>query len=361
MGTQPDFNRTDPWTLAQKFIDNQNKEYSNLQYMTHQLNMKAGANERDTAEESMKPQRRYNETRALGQAGIDNTKEAEAAGIDTAGGSRYRKTKTGPNDPEIFNEFMEGVKEKGLTNPYGLAVVAGTGQVESGFSKGNLHRKWSDPSEKGVAGTSGLLMSWRDDRLRKALEYGKQNGEDMPSARTQGRFLADENPQMIQELQNAGSLAEAQKIINRNWKFAGWDTGGGSSKARLDASAAYLKQFGANPMTAKERSTSGTQLAQQATSAASTPLVDENGKEYFEIQMDADGYKKVANGIPNGRGLIVPDTTKPLGPKGQMTVRQYTGKSSTPAAVPASITPPPKAQTAEVPKARGYDGTEDEL
>ena len=145
----------------------------------------------------------------------------------------------------------------------------------------------------------------------------------MPSARTQGAFLVDENPEMAKQLQNAGSLAEAQKIINSNWKFAGWDTGGGSSKARFDASANFLKQFGANPMTAKERSVASTGMNAPA---QNTPLYDETGREYFELNMDADGFKKIQAGMPGARQNIVVDQTKPIGPRGQVVVRQYTGK-----------------------------------
>ena len=359
MATTPNLNPTDPWTLAQKFLDNQNAEFRQQASFDQRDKELKAAREQKDKDEAFRPIRRYNETRSVGQANIENAKDAEAAGLGT-GGSRYRSGKVGPNDPEIFNEFMEGVKEKGLTNPYGLAAVAGTGQIESGFSKGNLHRKWSDPSESGQAGTSGLLMSWRGDRLAKAIQYGRQNGEEMPSARTQGRFLADENPQMVQELQNAGSLAEAQKIINKNWRFAGWDTGGGSSKARLDASSAYLKQFGANPMTAKDRNAAGAQLAQ--TTPQDNKKIDVDGREYFEVQMDADGFRKVQAGMPGAREKLVVDPTKPVGPRGQVVVKQYTGVK---APVAPTTTPniPVPAATAQAPtvKPMGYDGSEDEL
>jgi len=359
MATMPNLNPTDPWSLAQKFLDNQNKEIANKDYMTHQMEMKTGANIRETAEKDANPTRRYRERSAINQANLEGAQAADEAGL---GGGSGKPGKYGPNDPEIFQEFMDGVKEKGLTNPYGLAVVAGTGQVESGFSRNNLHRKWSDPSVSGQPGTSGLLMSWRDDRLKKALEYGKANGEDMPSPRTQGRFLADENPQMIQELQNAGSLLEAQKIINKNWRFAGWDTGGGSTRARLDASSAYLKQFGANPMTAKDRNAAGAQIA--SAPPENNKKIDVDGREYFEVQMDADGFRKLQAGMPGAREKLVVDPTKPVGPRGQVVVKQYTGNKTTPTtpAAPANpLTPTPTAATPPAVKPLGYDGSEDDL
>lgn len=365
-GTLPNFNKTDPWSIAQQFLSDQNKEIANREYMTHQMNMKTGANVRETAEKDTAPSRRYQVDRAAGKAGLENLQDAEAAGLVKDGsGSRYRGGKMPAGaDPEIFNEFMEGVKEKGLTNPYGLAVVAGTGQIESGWSKNNLHRQWDD-----LGKPSGLLMSWRAERLNAAREYAKKNGEQQPSARTQGRFLADENPQMIEELNNAGSLAEAQKIINKNWRFKGWETGEGSSKARLDASAAYLKQFGANPLTAKERNVQSASLATD-NAPATTPKYDPDGKEYFEIQMTGDGYKKAAAGLPNARGTLVPDLSRPVGPKGEVFVRQYTGKVDPKAAQPV-VTPAStgivSAQTtpAAAPKplagASGFTGEEDEF
>lgn len=357
-GTLPNFNKTDPWSIAGEFIKDQNREIANQDYRTHQLNILTGKNMRDTAESDQKPLRRYREQSAVNQANLENAEEAERLGL--GGGSRYRSGSKA-YDPEVFNEFMEGVKEKGITNPYALAVIAGTGQVESGFSKGNMHRTWSDPSQSGKAGTSGLIMSWRADRLKNALNYGRERGENMPSARTQGNFLVDENPEMAKALQNAGSLAEAQKIINNNWKFAGYDTGGGSSKARFDASANFLKQFGANPMTAKERTIASNDLNKPTGGPA--PLYDDAGREYFELNMDADGFKKIQSGMPGARQKIVIDESKPIGPRGQVVVRQYTGKEDK-SKIPQSIMQPqpsivPAPKTAEVKKPMGYDGSED--
>lgn len=365
-GTLPNFNKTDPWSIAADFINNQNKEIAGKDYLTHQMEMKIQEQSNDRATKNAAPARRYMERTAVNQADLESAKNAEEAGL--GGNGRYRGGAKS-YDPEVFNEFMEGVKEKGITNPYALAVIAGTGQVESGFSKGNMHRTWTDNAESGAPGTSGLIMSWRDgqgsNRLTNAMNYGKQRGENLPSAHTQGNFLVDENPAMAKALQNAGSLAEAQKIINSNWKFAGWDTGGGSSKARFDASANFLKQFGANPMTAKERSVASNDLTKPATGP--TPTYDENGREYFELNMDADGFKKIQAGMPGARQNIVIDQTKPIGPRGQVVVRQYTGKEDKtkipqPVMTPQpSIIPAPKqnTETAIVKKPMGYDGSED--
>ena len=155
-GTLPNFNKTDPWSIAADIMNNQNKEIVNTDYRTHQLNLATGKNMRDTAESDQKPLRRYREQSAVNQANLEMAEEAEAKGLGQGG--RYRGNNKA-YDPQVFEEFMEGVKEKGITNPYALAVIAGTGQVESGFSKGNMHRTWTDNAESGAPGTSGLIMS----------------------------------------------------------------------------------------------------------------------------------------------------------------------------------------------------------
>lgn len=361
MGVMPNAINVDPWTLAQKFLDQQAKDNSNLDYMAHQMDMKSGANIRETAEKDQVPNRRYMTKRAEGQADIENTEDAMKAGVvDTNG--RYRKSKSQAGDPQFFEEFMDTLKANGVTNPLALAAIAGTGQQESGWSR--VYDEWNDPSASGKPGRSGLSMSWREDRLRAAREYARSVGDDpnKPSAKTQAEFFIKENgagnnPGLIEKLQNAKDLGSAMKEINKAWGF-----GDNSHGARYNNAANYLKQFGNAPLTAKERATGIAQASAPSTSVSNTPLVDESGKEYFELQMDADGYKKVANGIPNGRALIVPDTSKPLGPKGQMTVRQYTGKTRTPTmptSTPNIATEQPKKE--QIAKARGYDGSEEEL
>ena len=169
-GTLPNFNKTDPWSIAGEFLKDQNREIANKDYMTHQMNMKIEDQRRKDYETEKRPGQRYREQSAVNQANLENAEEAERLGLGS--GSRYRSGNKA-YDPQVFEEFMEGVKEKGITNPYALAVIAGTGQVESGFSKGNMHRTWTDNAESGAPGTSGLIMSWRDgqgsNRLTNAM------------------------------------------------------------------------------------------------------------------------------------------------------------------------------------------------
>ena len=367
MATMPNLNPTDPWTLAQKFLDNQNKEIANQEYMTHQMNMKTGANIRETAEKDLNPSRRYHERSAVNQANLEGAQDAESAGLgDGSGKSRYRGAAAQAGDPKFFEEFMDTLKENGVTNPIALAAIAGTGQQESGWGK-RVYDEWDDPSASGKAGRSGLSMSWREDRLRAARAYAKSVGDDpmRPSARTQAEFFIKENgagnnPGLVEKLQNSKDLSTAMKEINKAWGF-----GDNSHGVRFNNAANYLKTFGNAPMTAKERS-AGVNMA--AAPVENTKKADPDGREYFEVQMDADGYRKLQAGMPDARNRLVVDPTKPVGPKGQVVVKQYTGTKvapttpviAAPTAVPVSSQPTTTAQATPV-KTRGYNGDEDEL
>ena len=57
-GTLPNFNKTDPWSIAADIMKSQNQEIANQDYRTHQMNMATGKNMRDTAESDQKPLRR---------------------------------------------------------------------------------------------------------------------------------------------------------------------------------------------------------------------------------------------------------------------------------------------------------------
>ena len=359
MGTTPNLNPTDPWTLAQKFLDNQNKEIANKEYMTHQLNMKTGANIREVAEKDQLPTRRYQERSAVNQADLEGAEAIEAAGLGKEGKSRYRGGAAAQaGDPKFFEEFMDTLKANGITNPLALAAIAGTGQQESGWSPSKIYGEWDDPSASGKPGRSGLALSWREDRLRAAREYAKSVGDDpmRPSAKTQAEFFirengAGNNPGLVEKLQNAKDLPTAMKEINKGWGF-----GDNSHGVRFNNAANYLKTFGNAPLTAKERST-GVNMA--AAPVENAKKVDPDGREYFEVQMDADGFRKLQAGMPNARTNLVVDPTKPVGPRGQVVVKQYTGNKVTPS-VPVAPAPITTAQAPAV-KTRGYNGDEDEL
>ncbi|UTY50421.1 phage tail tip lysozyme [Sinorhizobium fredii] len=144
---------------------------------------------------------------------------------------------------DIYSGFMDTV-DNSITNPFGLAAVAATGKAESRFSPGNVNRTWSDPSESGQAGTAGGIMSWRGPRLANLQAYAAEKGEQgNGSPQTQAEFLLQEDPNLITALNNAKSVEEAQQIINRAWKFAGWNQPGGEAAERLGYANAFLPNF----------------------------------------------------------------------------------------------------------------------
>lgn len=137
---------------------------------------------------------------------------------------------------DVYSGFMDTVKTK-ITNPFGLAAVAATGKAESGFSPGNVNRTWSDPSESGKPGTAGGIMSWRGPRYDALAATGDLSPEG------QAKFFLQENPQLIEGLNNAKSVEEAQQLMNRAWAFAGYDRPGGEAANRLGYANSFLPQF----------------------------------------------------------------------------------------------------------------------
>lgn len=126
-----------------------------------------------------------------------------------------------------------------VTNPYALAAVASTGKAESGWSAKNANSTWSDPSESGKPGTAGGVMSWRGPRYDALAATGDLSPEG------QAKFFLQENPDLIQKLNNASSVEEAQQLMNNAWAFAGHDRPGGESSRRLAmAQNYYANEFG---------------------------------------------------------------------------------------------------------------------
>ena len=134
---------------------------------------------------------------------------------------------------DTYAPFMNAVRAGGLTNPYGLAAVASTGRADSGWSADNANRTWSDPSESGQPGTAGGIMSWRGPRYQALAATGDLSPEG------QARFFLQEDPNLIQALNNAGSVEEAQQLMNRAWAFAGHDRPGGEAARRMAMAQNY--------------------------------------------------------------------------------------------------------------------------
>ena len=138
---------------------------------------------------------------------------------------------------EVYSQFIGAAREGGLTNPYGLAALAATGKAESGFSPGNVNRTWSDPSQSGQPGTAGGILSWRGPRYQALAATG-----DLSPA-GQARFFLQEDPGLVQALNSAKSVEEAQGLINNAWKFAGYDRADGETARRLGLARSFLPTF----------------------------------------------------------------------------------------------------------------------
>jgi murein DD-endopeptidase MepM/ murein hydrolase activator NlpD len=143
---------------------------------------------------------------------------------------------------DVYNDFM-GVVRSEVQNPYALAAIAATGQHESSFSANRAFGTWADRSESGQQGTSGGIMSWREDRYRRMLEF---TGGDL-SPEQQARFFLAENPQLIAQLNAAQSVEDAARLMANAWRFAGYNRPGGEAQARLETARSYLQRFASEP------------------------------------------------------------------------------------------------------------------
>lgn len=161
-----------------------------------------------------------------------------AAAMNALGPSSAQAATIDPAD--IRGRFISTLQQGGLTNPNGLGAVAAYAQHESRYSPSNITGSWSDPSESGQAGTSGGILSWRDDRLDKMRAF-TQGASDPVVA--QAKFLLQENPQLTQALQNAQSPEEGHRLMADAWKFAGYNRSGGENAARLATTQAYANSF----------------------------------------------------------------------------------------------------------------------
>ncbi|ANL02703.1 hypothetical protein [Rhizobium phage RHEph18] len=146
---------------------------------------------------------------------------------------------------EVYTPFIDTVKtgfdpgtgqKLAVTNPYGLAAVAATGQAESGFSPKNAGRVWNDG-----ANNAGGIMSWNGPRLANLQRFaGGTNG----TPQQQAQFFLQENPDLVAKLNNAKSVEEAQQLMNNAWAFKGYNQPGNPNAAhRLSLANSFLPKF----------------------------------------------------------------------------------------------------------------------
>ena len=157
-----------------------------------------------------------------------------------------------PND--IQTQFLDTVKggydtgngqKLAVTNPFGLAAIAATGKAESGWSPQNAGGTWADGKNP-----AGGIMSWNGPRLENLQKFaGGTNG----TPQQQAQFFLQENPGLIQKLNNAGSVEEAQNLMNNAWAFKGYNQPGNPNAAhRLALANGYLPQFQGSPQAAAQ-------------------------------------------------------------------------------------------------------------
>ncbi|MCZ7488544.1 phage tail tip lysozyme [Rhizobium rhizogenes] len=230
----------------------------------------------------------------------------DAAGEVSASSPKVAASGSG----NVYDDFIGGVKSAGLTNPYGLAAVAATGQAESGWSPQNANRSWSDPSQSGQAGTAGGVMSWRNERLNNLYNFARQRGEEPGniSPSTQAAFFVQEDPSLIQALNGAKSADEAQRLMNNAWKFAGYDKPGGETARRMGLASSYLPRFQGGETEVASLDPSAGMSASQAIDEAAAP----------------SGYVDPMVSAPNSRGAVAnalmsaPPQSAQASPPGEM-------------------------------------------
>lgn len=237
MSRMPNAINMDPWQINQQGLQDQQRRNVRQEQRNDQL-----------VDQITEPMRRYSNTMAESQAQLDSSNMFREQGFDVSSGRpstrrsqpRFQSPQVG--DQDFFDTFMSTVQGNGVTNPYALAAIAATGQAESGWSR--VHDEWDDPSESGQQGRSGLSMSWRAERLQAAREFARSVGDNpnAPSAQTQAAFFLNEDPELIQRLNNAGSQQEAINLMRDAWRYA--DPQGGQTRARLEMANHFLPKFG---------------------------------------------------------------------------------------------------------------------
>lgn len=191
----------------------------------------------------------------------------------------------------LASRFMGTVQSGGLTNPYGLAAVYSTGKHESGWAPKNVWGEWGDPSESGKPGRAGGALSWRAERLDNLRSFATARGDDprRPTVETQAEFFLNEDPSLIDALQNADSDVEAQRIMNNAWRFAGYDKPGGEAARRLRTTQETLGEI-------------------LGGEAGARPMVGSGGQDQMEDSMATGGQQ--ANG-GGGGSFLFPPVKKP--------------------------------------------------
>lgn len=214
-------------------------------------------------------------------------------------------------DNGIFDSFMGAVK-KHVTNPAGLAAVAGTGMRESGFSTGNAFRSWDD-----VGKPAGGILSWRAERLQALKRFAGTDDLTKISPEMQGNFFVQEDPSLIAKLNAAPDAGSAMQIMNNHWQFKGFDSPDNPEvKARMNVANKMMPLFSGPasppPGDLQSRSLSNVDIPQQGPGADLTAIAGEFGGDGTNAAMAADPNAAKPQTLAEklaaiGKGLKVPE------------------------------------------------------
>lgn len=246
---------------------------------------------------------------------------------------------TSPVTGDTYAPFMDTIKTS-VQNPYALAAIAATGRAESGWSAANANRTWSDPSESGQPGTAGGIMSWRGPRYQALAATG-----DL-SPQGQAKFFLNEDPALIQKLNGAKSLEEAQQLMNNAWAFAGYNRPGGESARRLGFAKGYLSGFQGGGTEVASLDPSSGMSASQAIDAAAKPSGYIDPSVSVQAQVPQEKAFDMGRFGPNMNLAEMPPGRADIAP--QMDRQTAALRAPAPTDLPAAPVPPLPAAT-EVP------------
>ena len=248
--------------------------------------------------------------------GEEEESNAEARRIVGGGGgvSAARPVNLGGDAAAVRDQFIGTTKEAGLTNPNALAVLTSHGIGESGFDPAKVNRTWSDPSQSGQPGTSGGILSWRNDRLKRLQNFAASQGEQ-PGAitpRTQALFFAQEDPEFFARFQASPSLEAAHDLFSKKWAYAGYDQpGGGEYATRLERARSLLPTFQPGLPTNQVAGPGAPAVPPQAQPGSSTPPIASATPQAPissfgpDVQQHADRLERLRRGILLAKGAQV--------------------------------------------------------
>ena len=184
-------------------------------------------------------------------------------------------------------------------------------------------------------------MSWRGPRYQALAATG-----DL-SPQGQAKFFLNEDPALIQKLNSAKSVEEAQQLMNNAWAFAGYNRPGGESARRLAFAKGYLPSFqGGGATEVASLDPSAGMSAAQAIDAAAKPSGYIDPSVSVQAQAPQEPAFDMGRFGPNINLAEMPPGRADISP--QMDRQTAAIRAPSPADLPAAAVPPLPSPT-EVP------------